>query len=171
MKDKKYQMYLDLLPIKTKRLIAIKTTINDVDLLLKMDKQELTQKYLGGIKNNTKEERIEFLRKKEKSSSLTICLQDGTKIGFVGLSIDDNNNATIGYIFDNDYWNNGYCTEICRELINIAFNKLDLNNVFADTIKGNISSQKVLEKIGFIYQDSTIKNNVVFLNYKISKKN
>jgi hypothetical protein len=42
-----------------------RTTIEDVDLLLKLDKQPSTQKYLGGIKNKTKDERILFLTKKE----------------------------------------------------------------------------------------------------------
>ena len=157
-----------LLPIKTERLIARKTTIDDYDLLLKMDKQEITQKYLGGIKNKTKEERIELLKKKDKS--LTVYLLDGTKIGITGLNIDDENNtASIGYIFDYDYCNKGYCTEICKKLIDIAFNELDLDSVHADTVEGNIASQKVLEKLGFTYQDYSIKDNIKFLNYIMKK--
>ena len=50
----KNKLLLDLLPIETERLIIKNTTIEDVDLLLKMDKQEETQKYLGGIKKQNK---------------------------------------------------------------------------------------------------------------------
>ena len=36
-------------------MISLKrTTIDDVDLLLKMDKQKETQMYLGGVKNKSR---------------------------------------------------------------------------------------------------------------------
>lgn len=50
----------DLYVLKTERLIIRKTLLDDVDLLLKMDKQNITQKYLGGVKNKTRNERILF---------------------------------------------------------------------------------------------------------------
>ena len=53
---------ISLLPLKTKRLVIRPTLIEDVDLISKMDKQEITQAFLGGIKNKTKEERITFLK-------------------------------------------------------------------------------------------------------------
>ena len=53
----KNKILIDLLPIETERLIIDKTTMNDINLILKMDKQEITQKFLGGIKNKTKDER------------------------------------------------------------------------------------------------------------------
>jgi RimJ/RimL family protein N-acetyltransferase len=93
--------------MQTERLIIKPTTINDIDLLLKMDKQEITQKYLGGIKNKTREERIEFLKK--KSNSYTVYLKDNTPTGFIEI----NKNNELGYIFDYAYCNKGYCTEAC----------------------------------------------------------
>ena len=106
----KNKILIDLLPIETERLIIDKTTTNDISLILKMDKQETTQKFLGGIKNKTKDERIDFLKKKEEkfkqgiASSLTVNLkEDNSKIAFVGLKIDEEENlAEISYIFDED---------------------------------------------------------------------
>ncbi len=57
----KNQEFINLLPLETNRLIIRPVQIEDVDLLLKMDKQEITQKYLGGIKDRTREERVAFL--------------------------------------------------------------------------------------------------------------
>ena len=77
---------MKFIPVKTERLVIRKTLLKDVDLLLKMDKQEVTQKYLGGIKNKTRKERLEFLRKDKNSSntlSLTIILDK--PIGFIRL--------------------------------------------------------------------------------------
>ena len=93
---------LDYLPIHTDRLILIQTSRDDVDLILKMDKQESTQKFLGGIKNKSRDERIEFLdRKHNNGNSLTVML-DNVSIGFVGLKVSDNV-GEVSYIFDNMY--------------------------------------------------------------------
>ncbi len=157
----------NLLPLYTDRLILKKTSTKDIDMLLKMDKQEITQKYLGGIKNKTKEERLAFLSNRE--SSITVCLKDETPIGFVGLKIN-NNEAELSYIFDYDYCNKGYCTEACKKIIDIAFNELKIDKILADTVEGNDSSKRVLEKLGFIYKDTTTENNTKFLNYILSKR-
>ena len=111
--------------METDRLIINKTTIDDIDLILKLDKQEVTQSFLGGIKNKTREERIEFLKKKD---SLTVSLKDNTKIGFIGLDIKDDNSGELSYIFDYDYSNKGYCTEACRRIIEIC-NDLGLDYI------------------------------------------
>ena len=152
----KNEIFIDLLPLKTERLVIRKVSIDDVDLMLKMDKQENTQKFLGGVKNKTREERIAFLERKISrfdeghAGQLTVCLSDGTPIGFTGLSIrEENNNAEISYLFDSDYTGKGYCTESSRELLRVAFEELKLHKVFGDTIEGNISSIKVFEKLGF----------------------
>ena len=39
-------------------------------------------------------------------------------------------------------------------LIDIAFNKLNLDSIVADTLENNINSIKVLERIGFKYEKS-----------------
>ena len=160
----KNEIYNSLLPIQTKRLILRKTTIQDIDLILKMDKQVLTQKYLGGIKNKTKEERIEFLKNKENNSkSLTVFLKD-KPIGFIELKIS-NNSAELSYIFDSDYINNGYCTEASNKLIDIAFNKLKLDEVTSETVSDNNSSKRVLEKLGFKLVDTYEKDSIKLNKY------
>ncbi len=169
--------FLSLLPFKMNRLIIRKISIEDVDMILKIDKQEETQKYLGGIKNKTREERIAFIEKKLKKydkgllGQLTVCLKDETPIGLIELSIkEENNTGEISYIFDHDYCNKGYCTEACQKLLEIGFNKLNLESISADTVNGNVSSIRVLEKLGFIYQDSFIKDATTFLLYTIKKE-
>jgi RimJ/RimL family protein N-acetyltransferase len=139
---------LDYLPIHTDRLILRQTSRDDVDLILKMDKQESTQKFLGGIKNKSRDERIEFLdRKHNNGNSLTVML-DNVSIGFVGLKVTDNI-GEVSYIFDSDYTGKGYCTEVIRALIDIGFNKLEINKIYATVLEENIASIRVLEKNNF----------------------
>lgn len=176
----KNEKLISLLPLQTERLTIRPTSTLDIDMILKMDKQEITQMYLGGIKNKTKEDRIKFLEKKATkfeegiAGSLTVCLTDGTPIGFAELSIDENNNnAEISYVFDYDYCNKGYCTEAGKKLIEVGFKELELNKIFADTIEGNDSSKRVLEKLGFIKEGTrreasfvnTLNEYRAFLDY------
>lgn len=139
---------VDYLPIRTGRLVLKATGRNDIDLILKMDKQEDTQKFLGGIKNKSREERLLFLdKKKNNGNSLTVYLNE-TPIGFVGVKIE-NNIGEISYIFDSDYIGNGYCSEVVTKLIDICFNKIGLDMLYAYSKEGNIASKKVLFKSGF----------------------
>ena len=61
--------------------------------------------------------------------------------------------TVIGYDINRQYWGNGYITEALKHIIKIAFDgKLGcdiINRIQADTIPGNIASEKVLLKLGF----------------------
>ena len=151
----------ELLPIYTERLKIVETSIDDIDLILKMDKQDSTQKYLGGIKNKSREERLDFLSKKK--NSLTVLL-DNTRIGFVGLKINEDK-AEISYIFDSDYTGEGYCSEVVKVLVDISFNKLNLTKLYAYTKEDNVASIKVLTKNEFIKKDS----NEEFIYYELER--
>lgn len=173
----KNMTFINLLPLTTERLIIRKTSLDDVDLLLKMDKQPDTQMFLGGIKNKTREERLNFIKNKIAkfdiglAGQLTVCLNDGTPIGLIGLSIiEEKDYGSLGYIFDHDYCNKGYCTEASRKLIEIGFDILKLKYIHAETIQGNNSSIRVLEKLGFEYQGYNVKDGANFLNYIVYNK-
>ena len=151
----KNNQFIDLLPLLTDRLVIKSTTVNDINLILKLDKQEKTQMFLGGIKNKTYEDRILFLKKKEDklkngiASSLTVYLEN-IPIGFIGIKINEElNEGVLSYIFDLDYTKCGYCYESSKKIIDICFNELKLKSIKADTILNNYNSIKVLEKLGF----------------------
>lgn len=44
----------------------------------------------------------------------------------------------------------GYATEITQEILELAFEQLDIDRVFAETHPENVASNKVLEKLGFV---------------------
>ena len=152
----------ELLPIYTERLKLIETSVDDIDLILKMDKQEETQLFLGGIKNKSREERLDFLSRKK--NALTVLL-DNKRIGFVGLKVNEDK-AEVSYIFDSDYTGNGYCSEVVKKLIDVAFNKLNVNKLYAYTKEDNVSSIKVLTKNGFIKKDN---ENEEFIYYELER--
>lgn len=159
----KNNQFIDFLPLLTDRLVIKSTTVNDIDLILKLDKQEKTQMFLGGIKNKTYDERIMFLKKKEEKfkkgivSSLTVYLES-IPIGFIGIKINEElNEGELSYIFDFDYTKCGYCYESSKKIIDVCFKMLNLKCIKADTLLNNYDSIKVLKKLGF-EETGTLKN-------------
>ena len=62
-------------------------------------------------------------------------------------------NAVIGYDLKPEYWNQGLATEALAATIRAAFAGVlpcgSLHRIQADTVPGNIASEKVLLKLGF----------------------
>ena len=58
----------------------------------------------------------------------------------------------IGYILKNSAWGNGYATEATERLLRFAFEETQLEEIVAIIDAENISSQRVLEKCGFVYE-------------------
>ena len=56
--------------------------------------------------------------------------------------------ATIGYIINQKYWNQGLTTEANRAVIELAFEKIGMNKLDAFHDKDNPASGKVMEKSG-----------------------
>lgn len=60
--------------------------------------------------------------------------------------------CNIGYKLDESELNKGYITEAIKKVIEIAFNDLELHRIEANIMPRNISSIKVVEKLGFNYE-------------------
>ena len=54
----------------------------------------------------------------------------------------------IGYFLKPSAWGQGYATEICKRMLQFAFQKTPLNEVVATFDDGNIASRNVLKKAG-----------------------
>lgn len=116
--------------------------------------------------------------------SYAIVLRQSNKvIGSIGMDItapDENltnlNQRYVGYTIHPDYWGNGYATEAAQSLIKYLFEVCDLDLVWTSHYDFNIRSSKVINKCGFKYAFSRLKNlksldnkAVNELLYKITK--
>ena len=61
----------------------------------------------------------------------------------------------VGYFLKPSAWGQGYATEVCKCLLQIAFQEVSLNEVVASVDDGNVVSKKVLEKSGLIDRGRT----------------
>lgn len=59
------------------------------------------------------------------------------------------NSAEIGFWLGKDFWRNGYTFEAAEAVIKFAFGELKLNRLEAHAMTENMSSIKLMEKLGF----------------------
>jgi ribosomal-protein-alanine N-acetyltransferase len=71
----------------------------------------------------------------------------------------------LGYVLGQSYWGNGYMTEAAECILEEAFFRWNVPRVRVSHFKEYIASQRVIEKLGFIYEkdgtyDATLLNKV-----------
>lgn len=81
-------------------------------------------------------------------------------IGNVYLGKRDFEALEIGYVFNRNYWGQGYAAESCRALIQQAFSN-GIHRIFAECDPRNESSWKLLEALEF-QREAHFRKNVYF---------
>ena len=76
-------------------------------------------------------------------------LLGGSLLGTVRLTLYPvDNHAEMGYWIGKPFWNNGYCTEAARAVVNYGFDVLGLERIYANYLARNPASGRVLHKLG-----------------------
>jgi len=57
----------------------------------------------------------------------------------------------VGYFLKPSAWGQGYATEVCKCMLQFAFQEASLNELVASVDANNVASKNVLEKSGFRY--------------------
>jgi RimJ/RimL family protein N-acetyltransferase len=86
----------------------------------------------------------------------------GALVGAIGLSIDAAHaSAEMGYWVAVPHWNQGYCTEAVRRLMDFAFGPLRLHRIQARHLTRNPGSGRVMQKLGMrlegVSRDAVLK--------------
>ncbi len=141
---------LILRPLRNSDAESLRENINNLDVakwLLMVPHPYTLRDAKNWIRDSTKN-----WKKKEKDYNFGIELRaEGKIIGGIGLqSINKTQGTgTLGYWIGKLYWGNGYGTEALQAVVDFAFNRLKLRRLEAEVFVGNLSSEKLLEKIGF----------------------
>ena len=81
--------------------------------------------------------------------------EQGFLIGFISLIINPKSESgALRYWIGKPYWNNGYCTEASRAVIEYGFETLGLNRIHARHFTRNPASGRVMQKIGMTHEGS-----------------
>ena len=81
-------------------------------------------------------------------------------IGNVYLGKREFDSLEIGYVFNKQYWGQGYAKESCDALIKKAFSE-GIHRIFAECDPCNSASWRLLESLGFA-REAHFKQNVFF---------
>ncbi|AWE07207.1 GNAT family N-acetyltransferase [Lysinibacillus sp. 2017] len=100
---------------------------------------------------------------KEPIGKYAIVLKESSKmIGIVEFRVHEHNqNGEFGFTLNRQFWGNGYMTEACKPILDLAFNVLGLERVYAEHDVRNPASGKVLIRLGMTCDGILRKNHMV----------
>lgn len=146
---------------ETDRLILSRFSENDLlDLFEYLSDPEVVK--FEPYRSMTLEEVCQELRLQIASDEMVAVelKSSGKLIGNVYLGKRDNNALEIGFVFNKDYWKQGYAMESCAAVIREAFSS-GVDRIIAHCDPKNQDSWRLLEKLGFT-QTAHLKQNVYF---------
>jgi RimJ/RimL family protein N-acetyltransferase len=144
----------------TTRLHIRPINISDKEALYKYRSDPETYKYLSFIPRDEGDIE-EFIKKSPTAINVpgtwfqfVILLKVNQKlIGDIGIHFLDtdpgNKQVEIGYTLDREFRNNGYASEALHEIIDYLFNSLNKHRIIASIDPTNVTSIKLIEKLGF----------------------
>lgn len=146
---------------KTERLILRKYTPDDLNDLYEYLSDSETVKYEPYKPMTLQETKDNLNWRIETDEMIAVELKSERKmIGNVYLGKRDFDTLEIGYVFNRNYWGNGYAKEACETLIRKAFAD-GTHRIYAECDPENPNSWKLLESLGF-KREAHLKQNVYF---------
>ena len=142
---------------ETERLILRPTTTEDADYVLAVMNTPKWLKYIGDRKVYSREAAEQYIKDKMLpqyhrlgySNNTVIRKSDGVKMGSCGLYDREGlEGVDIGFAFLPEYEGHGYALEAAQKIIALATTEWNIPKISAITTKDNLSSQRLLEKLG-----------------------
>lgn len=147
--------------IETERLLLEPMSTDDSQFIFELYNSPNFIRFIGdrNIKTIADAEnyiRNRFLPQIEKlgyGNYLITKKEDGKKIGSVGIFERDGLEVhDVGFSFLPEFEGKGYGYEAASKLMEVGFKEFGLKKISAITTKENISSQKLIEKLGLKFQ-------------------
>ncbi len=142
---------------ESERLRMRKITGADEDFMIGIFCDKTMMQFLGDVwtEEFTGETMLEWIKEWGVNNyyyGIIEKMDDGEKIGIAGISEDTNPNEPgieFSWFINSAHQNNGYASEITREMLGFVFGSLEKDRLFAETGVANAASNRVLEKNGF----------------------
>jgi len=152
--------------LETKRLILREMTQADFPALCKiLQDDDVMYAYEGAFDNNEVQRWLDnqIGRYNEYSFGLwaVILKETGIMIGQCGLTMQDYNGSKVmevGYLFQKEYWHQGYASEAAIACKEYAFDKLNAKVVYSIIRDTNLPSQNVAIRNGMTCIDKFDKH-------------
>lgn len=135
--------------LKTKRLILRLHVAEDFAAVHSWASNPKNTRYMA-FGPNSEEDTKAFLANVKPGQDFAVVHKNEKRvIGSCGIYTDDSTYmGNVGWILHEDYWKQGYGTELGKELIRYGFEDLKLGRIQAPCAAVNYGSYRVMEKIG-----------------------
>jgi len=159
--------FWDLPDVETKRLRLRKLTLEDAEDVFHYGSNEEVARSVTWYPYKTVDDAEEFIRQVlafyEAGRPAPWAMElnsSGQVIGTVGFGNvkERHSSAEIAYACSHDFWGKGYTTEAVQEVIRIGFEELDLIRIFAKCLPENVASERVMQKVGMMYEGTERKS-------------
>lgn len=172
------------LPIFTERLTLRKITIDDVDNIFQLDSNPEVMKYVGVPPVTNKQESAKMVEniinqyEKNGTGRLAVIEKESNQfIGWSGIKLltqevnGFKNVYELGYRFLPKFWGKGYATESAIASLDLGFNQLNTDKIYAYADVGNESSSRILTKLGFENKGTFLDKGDICNWYELEKNN
>ncbi|WP_333876456.1 GNAT family N-acetyltransferase [Flavobacterium sp.] len=155
--------------LETERLLLRRLNENDVNEIFALRSNPEIMKYIPRPLAKTKEDALEHLRMIEEKIETNTGINWGITIkghnniiGIIGhyRIQPENHRAEIGYMSLPKYNGKGYISEAIKVVVEYGFEHMKLHSIEAVIDPGNIASERVLQKNGFVKEAHILENEL-----------
>ncbi len=164
--------------LETSRLFLREFSILDAHNLFELNNDPEVIQYTGDKAFKTKVESDIFIKNYNHYQKYgfgrwaVIRKSDSEFLGWCGLKFSpDVDEVDIGFRFHKRFWNQGFAAEAARSCLEYGFQKLNLTSIVGRAMNENLSSIRVLEKIGLTFDKCFDFDTNQGVSYKILKSN
>ena len=148
--------------IEGERIYLRPIQLTDADDMFEYTSDEETTKYLYDVHKDVARTKsmIANYFMEEPIGKYAIVLKDSEKmIGAIEFRVHGEEKAgDLGFALNRKYWGNGYVNEAGKLIIDLAFNTLKLERVYAGHDPRNAASGKALKRLGMTYEGTFRKH-------------
>ena len=159
--------------IETKRLIINKFDTNDISAWALIECDPKVRKFVNnkvltyGEAKSYVLENIESYKTNGYGRYAVRYKSNRKLIGMCGF-LKDELGIDFGYRYSQDTWAQGIGTEAAQAVIKYGLTKMALRSIVAAVLPENIASEKILIKLGFLFEEQTHFMGKLCKKYKIS---
>ena len=150
-----------IISYETERLVLKPTTVEDAAFILALMNTPLWIQNIGQRNVHTVADAEQYINDKMMTQyqklgfgNHTVILKDtGAKMGTCGIyARPDQEDVDIGFAMLPQYMGKGYSYEAASKMMQLAKDKFEIKKIAAVTLKDNIPSQKLIQKLGLTYE-------------------
>ena len=167
----------NIIEIETLRLNLRQWRQEDRPAFARLNADPMVMRYYPGVlsakESNAMAQKMERLIHKQGWGFWAVEKRDDQRfIGFVGLNkpayeLPVTPCVEIGWRLAKEYWGCGYASEAAKACLNVAFNRLNLSDVYSFTSLTNTKSQAVMQRLGMTNTHANFEHPMIPENHPL----